>query len=72
MCLAAIYWARIDAIVFASDRHEAARVGFDDGIFYDEIALDPAKRKVPIRQIALPEGRALFDEWQGKTDKVPY
>jgi tRNA(Arg) A34 adenosine deaminase TadA len=72
MCLAAIYWARIDAIFFASDRHEAARVGFDDGIFYEEIALDPAQRKVPIRQISLPEGRALFDEWQGKPDKVPY
>src|ERR1700739_1757870 len=36
MCLAAIYWARIDAIYFGSDCDDAARAGFDDWFFYRE------------------------------------
>ena len=32
MCLAAIYWARIDSIVFSSARGDAARAGFDDDV----------------------------------------
>src|SRR4051794_21528306 len=39
MCLAAIYWARIDRIYFASTRAEAAEVGFRDGFLYQEISL---------------------------------
>jgi tRNA(Arg) A34 adenosine deaminase TadA len=72
MCLAAIYWARIDSIVFASDRTAAVRAGFDDGRFYDELARDPAARAVPVRQIELPEGVVLFDEWIAKPDKALY
>ncbi len=72
MCLAAIYWARLDAIVFASDRHVAARAGFDDGTFYEELAKRPEDRSVPMRQIELPEGPRLFDEWIAKPDRVPY
>ncbi|HVW27511.1 MAG TPA: nucleoside deaminase [Polyangiaceae bacterium] len=72
MCLAAIYWARIESIVFASPRTAAARAGFDDSVFYDELAKDPAERAVPMRQLELPEGLALFDEWMAKGDKVRY
>ena len=72
MCLAATYWARIDSIVFASDRALAARAGFDDSKFYDELAREPAARAVPMRQIELPEGIALFEEWIAKPDKTRY
>jgi len=72
MCLAAIYWARVESIVFASHRGAAARAGFDDGVFYDELAREPSERAVPMRQFELPEGLALFDEWIAKKDKVPY
>lgn len=72
MCLAAIYWARIEAIVFASHRSAAARAGFDDGLFYDELARPVEQRILPMRQIELPEGLALFDVWIAKPDKVRY
>src|SRR5580704_6342581 len=36
MCLAAIYWARIDAIYFSGEADDAARAGFDDSFFYEE------------------------------------
>src|SRR5277367_4173438 len=38
MCLAAIYWARLDAIYYGSGQQDAARAGFDDAFLYKEIA----------------------------------
>ncbi len=72
MCLAAIYWARIDAVVYATGRDGAAAVGFDDAFLYDEFTAPPERRSLPLRQIELPEGRALFAEWRDKRDKVLY
>src|SRR5262249_17723277 len=37
MCLAAIYWARLDRIHYANDRADAAGIGFDDAFLYEEI-----------------------------------
>ena len=44
MCLAAIYWARIDRIFFANTREEAAAIGFDDEFLYREIPKPIAER----------------------------
>jgi tRNA(Arg) A34 adenosine deaminase TadA len=38
MCLAAIYWARIETIYYAMTRNDAAHIGFDDEKLYDELA----------------------------------
>ena len=35
MCLSSSLWARLDAVYFAADRHDAADGGFDDAVFYD-------------------------------------
>jgi guanine deaminase len=35
LCLTASLWARLDRVVYAADRHDAARAGFDDRAFYD-------------------------------------
>lgn len=72
MCLVASYWARVDAVVYASGRADAGRAGFDDAFFYDEIARPPAARRVPTQQVMVPEALALLDEWRDKPDKVPY
>ena len=37
MCLASAYWARVSRIVFANTREDAAAIGFDDQMLYDEI-----------------------------------
>jgi guanine deaminase len=72
MCLAAIYWSRAEQIYIASDRHDAARAGFDDAFLYEEIAADPDLRKLPIEKKLSELGAALFDEWIAKPDKLRY
>jgi guanine deaminase len=72
MCLAAIYWARIDKIFFAANQHDAANIGFDDRFFYQEITKPLGDRKIPEQQLLQEESQAVFAEWFGKKDKIAY
>ncbi|MDB5405162.1 MAG: guaD [Rhodospirillales bacterium] len=72
MCLAAIYWARLDRIYYANGRADAARIGFDDALLYREIALPIEQRILPMTQLLEREARLAFDAWETKTDKVRY
>ena len=72
MCLAAMYWARLDRIFFANSREDAAAIGFDDALIYGEVSKPVENRMIPTIKLALPEAEAVFAEWQAKPDKVPY
>jgi tRNA(Arg) A34 adenosine deaminase TadA len=72
MCLGAIYWARIDRVVYACDRIDAARAGFDDARFYDEIERTIGERQLPFRQLLRDEALAAFRAWMSKADRVTY
>ena len=72
MCLAAAYWAHVDRIVYAGTRDDAAAIGFDDAELYREIALEPAKRRVPMVAMLRAEGAAVFQEWARNPQRVPY
>ncbi len=72
MCLAATYWARVDRVVFAAARADAAAIGFDDDFLYREIPLPVERRSLPIRQALQQEALAVFEAWAAKPDKVPY
>lgn len=72
MCLAAIYWSRIDRIYFANDRAAAAKIGFDDEFLYRELTLPLAARLIPTEHLPSAEARAAFDAWMAKPDKTPY
>ena len=72
MCLAAIYWARLDAITFANSRADAAAIGFDDELIYTEVSKPIEHRVIPTIKLALPEAEAVFWEWQARVDKTPY
>ncbi|MFI4938064.1 MAG: nucleoside deaminase [Candidatus Berkiellales bacterium] len=65
MCLAAIYWARIDKIYVSVDRTVAARFGFDDHFFYEQIQKESKDRLVPSQSgILAQESEAVFQQWQ--------
>jgi tRNA(Arg) A34 adenosine deaminase TadA len=72
LCLAAALWARVDAIVFAADRHDAARGGFDDLAFYDLFDTPRDQWALSVGQQAIPSAAAPFDAWLAKTDRVDY
>ena len=72
MCLAAIYWARLDHIYYTNTRDDAARIGFDDAALYDEIARPIERRTIPMTRIPSTEAEAIFREWEEMEDKVPY
>lgn len=72
MCLAAIYWARLDRIFYANTRVDAARIGFDDAAFYEELTHPPASRRVPAERIPMPHALTAFERWSVKPDKIPY
>ena len=72
MCLAAIYWARLDRIHFGNGRADAARIGFDDAFLYDEIPQPLDRRSIPTGQLLGEEAWAAFAAWEAKADKIPY
>jgi len=72
MCLGAIYWARPRAVFFSATRDDAARAGFDDAYVYEEIALPPEARTLPMRRVEHAEAAAPFAAWEAKPDKVEY
>ena len=72
MCLAAIYWARVDKIYYANTRKDAQKIGFDDSLIYSEFQKNIDKRKIPMVQMMRSEALKAFELWDKKTDKVKY
>ena len=72
MCLAAAYWARVDAVVFGNTRVEAAAIGFDDQWLYDEVPKPIEARSLPMRRLLGAEALEAFAAWADKPDKIAY
>lgn len=72
MCLAAIYWARIDHIYFANTRKDAALVDFDDEFIYREIPKHHRQRKITMSQIGRKEALKVFKDWKNLESKTTY
>ncbi len=72
MCLAAAYWARIDAIYYGASATDAARAGFDDAFLYDELRKDQSARKLPATQLLGEEAWSSFAAWIASDSKIQY
>ncbi len=72
MCLASIFWARIDKVYYACDRHDAARVGFDDAVFYEELAKPFEERRVRLLKMEDSEARVVMDLWHQDEGRREY
>ncbi len=72
LCLAAAYWARLDAVFYGSSAADAARAGFDDVLLYDELRKDPASRTLPTTQLLREEAWASFEDWMAAPNKIEY
>ncbi|WP_110182096.1 nucleoside deaminase [Nocardioides solisilvae] len=72
LCVAAALWARLDRVVFAADRHDAARGGFDDHHFYELMDVDPQQWPSPVVPLRVEDAARPFDAWLGKADRTHY
>jgi guanine deaminase len=72
MCMGAIYWARPDKVFYANTRADAARIGFDDSMIYEELTLPLHQRKIEIHCLGQEEAIKVFEEWITKGDKNLY
>ncbi len=76
MCLASALWARIDNVVFAADRHDAASVGFDDAVFYEYFENKNRDALMPVSKLELgPHAPAIlepFNTWNTLASRIDY
>ena len=72
MCLGAIYWARIARFFYGNTRSDAAVIGFDDSLIYDEVGKVPERRSVPSTRLLPDEAAVAFAEWMRSNNKAPY
>lgn len=72
MCLAAAYWARLDAIYYGASAADAARAGFDDAFLYEELRKSHDARTLSSTQLIGDEAWASFAAWLASPHKVEY
>jgi guanine deaminase len=72
MCLSTALWARVDRVVFAADRHDAARGGFDDEVFYQLFETPREQWHVVLEQQRPADAAAPFDAWLAHGGRTRY
>ncbi|WP_028281122.1 nucleoside deaminase [Arthrobacter sp. H5] len=77
LCLSAALWARVAGVVYAADRHDAEKAGFDDAVFYNFFNTPVEERSMPVRHqplsaAAQTTGSAPFDAWDSVAARVDY
>jgi tRNA(Arg) A34 adenosine deaminase TadA len=72
MCLGAIYWARPKKIFYANNRLDAANIGFDDSMIYEEIKVPIPERKIPMEPLGREKAILVFEQWKINGDKRLY
>ena len=72
LCLSASLWARLDRVVFAADRDDAARGGFDDREFYELFARDRATWDLRIDSLRPENAPQPFDAWLESEARTDY
>lgn len=73
LCLAAALWARVDRVTYTANRHDAAKAGFDDLLFYELFETPRDEwRHLPVLVRETANQTAPFDAWLTKGDRVAY
>lgn len=72
MCWSTIQWSRAARLCFAADQQDAAEAGFDDAVFWREVASPMTQRALPATRLLASCGRKPFAAWRAKGDRTPY
>jgi len=71
MCFSAIYWARLDKVVYCNTKKEAKEIGFDDE-FITEVLQGKTAPTIPFVQQTHTTCKEILKLWEEKEDKTPY
>jgi tRNA(Arg) A34 adenosine deaminase TadA len=63
LCVAAIYWAKLDKMYYANTLEDCAKLGIDCDELVSEVSKPIAQRKLPTERILAEEAHTVFDEW---------
>ena len=72
LCISAALWARVDRVVFAADRDDAAAAGFDDREFYELFGKPREAWSLPVDRVSTDVDNAPFAAWLSRPDRVDY
>jgi guanine deaminase len=72
LCLSAALWARVDRVVYAADRDDAARGGFDDREFYELFGRPRTEWHIAIESVRPDDASAPFDAWLAHEHRTDY
>jgi tRNA(Arg) A34 adenosine deaminase TadA len=72
MCLSAAYWARIERIVFANSRAEAAAIGFCDDELYCELNRHFSARSIVMEHHPLAGALEPLERWAANPGRILY
>lgn len=72
MCLGAIYWTRLDRVVYAATSAQAADAGFDDAHIYEEIDKPPPARRIPMERCNEVDADRPFEAWFDYEEREEY
>jgi len=72
MCLGAVYWSGISRVFYASGRGDAAKAGFGDELFYEELSISPEQRRIVFCRINDVDGNEVFKLWERYEKRIRY
>ncbi len=72
MCMGALYWARIENLVFAATAEDAAEVGFDDHRIRTALQHPLLSQQLHVMQMCRTESKELFRLWQTSEKRIDY
>lgn len=73
LCLSAALWARLDRVVFAANRYDAAAGGFDDSAFYELFERPSTSWTSPrVEELRVPASVSPFDAWRENAARTNY
>ena len=72
MCLGAIWWARIERVVYAGTREDAAAAGFDDAALWQEVTRPAEWRRLKMVGMLREEAAGAFEAWKARGERVAY
>jgi guanine deaminase len=72
LCVSAALWARVDRVVYAADREDAARGGFDDREFYELFARGRETWPTAVDALRTQDAATPFEAWLSHASRVDY